>query len=222
MDLRARASAEQTRALVEQGRTSPQAFRAALFAVAPNERDTWLNVVFGLEELPEDGAALPRGCVPYLPCGVEVLLRLVDAVPLAGSDVFVDVGSGTGRAMTLVHLLTGAGAVGFEIQPELARAARELTARLRLSRVETLTGDAVELVGRAVTGSVYFLYCPFSGERLLRFLNALAPLGATRSICVCALDVPLPETSWLIPDPQRYRDLSIHRSSAAVPSRSSA
>ena len=55
-----------------------------------------------------------------------------------------------GRALSFVHLLTGATAIGVEIQPELVRAARERAARLRLSRLTTLEGDATSIMGAAM------------------------------------------------------------------------
>jgi hypothetical protein len=69
-------------------------FRAALLSVPPNARDAWLDLVLGLTELPVDGPELPRGCVPYVPCSVDVLLRMIGQAGLDASDVFVDRGVG--------------------------------------------------------------------------------------------------------------------------------
>src|SRR5690349_22422940 len=123
----------------------PAAFRAALLAVPADARDAWVDRLLGLDDLPADGLALPPGGVPYLPCPVEVLLRVVDEAPVRSTDVFVDVGAGPGRAIALVHLLTGAGAIGLEIQPQLVEVARGLAARLGLSRVRCLEGDAATI-----------------------------------------------------------------------------
>ncbi len=179
------------------------------------DRDAWLDVVLGPDEICEDGAALPRGCVPYLPCAVDALLRVVDQAPVGAADVFIDLGSGTGRALSFVHLLTGATAIGVEIQPELVRAASERAARLRLSRVTTLEADATSVTGAARSGNVFFLYCPFSGERLVRVLGELERLARERPLRVCAVDVPLPAQPWLVMDPPSAGDLCIFRSSAA-------
>jgi hypothetical protein len=73
--------------------------------------------------------------------------------------VFVDVGAGPGRAMAFVHLLTGAGAVGLEIQPELVHAVHALTASLGLSRVRCTEGDAAAVAPFMVIGSVFFFNC---------------------------------------------------------------
>jgi SAM-dependent methyltransferase len=207
-----RESAEHVRALLERGQQDPSTFRAALLSVPPNERDAWLDLVFGLGELPEDGPELPRDCVPYLPCPVDALLRMVEQAPVRASDVFVDIGSGVGRSAALVHLLTGASGIGLEIQPRLVRAARDLATRLRVSRICSVEGDAAKLAGFMAIGSVFFLYCPFSGDRLAKVLADLEPIARTRAIRVCCVDLPLPPCSWLTLEPQRSGDLTIHRS----------
>ena len=186
------------------------AFRAVLRGIPPVARDAWVDRVLGLELPPDDGPELPRGGVPYLPCSVDALLRLVEHAPVRAPDVFVDIGSGIGRAATVVHLLTGAPAVGVEIQPTLVAAARDLTARLRLPEVSFVLGDAAQPPLPAA--SVYLLYCPFSGERLDTVLAALESVARSRSVAVCCVDLPLPPCPWLQPTSPAWPDLTIHRS----------
>jgi SAM-dependent methyltransferase len=209
-------SAEATRRLIQQGLHDPRTFRAALLEVPPAGRDRWLDAVLGLDEIPDDGPELPRGCVPYLPCSVDVLLRTVDEAPIRPSDVFVDVGSGLGRAAILVHLLTGAGAIGLEIQPALALASRALASSLRLSGVSCVTGDAARLTDLITIGSVFFLYCPFSGDRLAKVLADLESIARTRPLRVCAVDLPLPPCPWLTLQSQHPGNLAIYRSTASA------
>jgi len=209
-------SAEAARRSIERGLHDRAAFRAALLDVPMGERDAWVDLVLGLDDLPGDGPALPPGGVPYLPCSVEVLLRMVDEAPVRATDVFVDVGAGPGRAIALVHLLTGAGAVGLEIQPELVHAAHDLTARLGLSRVPCIEGDAATIAPFMVHGSVFFLNCPFSGARLAKVLDGLEPIARTRPLCVCCVCLPLPPLSWLMPEPARGGELEIYRSRAGA------
>lgn len=209
-----RESAERVRSRIERGQQDPPAFRAALLGVPPIERDAWLDLVLGLGEIPDDGPELPRGCVPYLPCPVDALLRMVEQAPVRASDVFVDIGSGLGRAAALVHLLTGAAAIGLEIQPGLVHAARELATRLLVSRVSCVQGDAAELAGLMTIGSVFFLYCPFSGDRLTKVLANLEPIARTRTIRVCCVDLSLPPCSWLTVESPLSGDLAIYRSTS--------
>jgi SAM-dependent methyltransferase len=212
METRHLTSAEAARRAIERGLHEPSLFRAALLDVPAGDRDAWVDLVLGLDELPGDGPALPPGCVPYLPCSVDVLLRVIDEAPVRSSDVFVDVGAGPGRAITLVHLLTGAGALGVEIQPELARAARDLAARLGLSGVRCIESDAATGAGFMVAGSVFFLYCPFSGARLAKVLDDLEAIARARPLRVCCVQLPLPPRPWLSLDPGRRGELEIYRS----------
>lgn len=212
MEDRHRESADLIRSRIQHEQHDPDAFRGALLDVAPNERDAWLDLVLGIRELPDDGADLPRGCVPYFPCSVDVLLRLVEQARVSSSDVFVDVGSGAGRVAAFVNLLTGAEVIGIEVQSDLVRAARDLASGLGLSRVSCIEGDAVTLAPAMARGSVFFLYCPFSGDRLAKLLGELEVFARTREICVCCVDLPLPPSTWLTLELQLAGDLVIHRS----------
>jgi len=145
-----------------------------------------------------------------------VLLRMVDAADVRSSDVFVDVGSGPARAVAFVHLLTGATAIGLEIQPALVRAGRDLSSRLRLADVSVIEGDAAILAGRMTTGSVFFLYCPFSGARLGRVIDDLEPIARTRPLRLCCLNLPLPPRAWLIPEPNESGDLVVYSTTGSL------
>ncbi len=215
MEPRAFESAERMRSDLERGLHGPETFRAALLEVAKTERDAWLDVALGLAEPPADSAELPRGCVPYLPCGVDALLQTVGAADVTAEDVFVDIGAGAGRAADAVQLLTGATAIGLEIQPELVRAARELGARLGLSRMTTVECDARTPAGSITSGSVFFLYCPFSGEHLTPLLAALEHVARTRPLRIVCVDVELPARPWLALA-SRHDGIAVHRSTFAV------
>ncbi|WNG58027.1 class I SAM-dependent methyltransferase [Archangium gephyra] len=207
-----RESAEWIRSLLLNAQSTPAVFRTALMSVPPAERDAWLDQVLGLDSFPDDGPELPPGCVPYLPCPVDALLRTVECAEVQASDVFVDVGSGVGRAAALVHLLTGASAIGIEIQPELVHASRDLATRLNALRFSPVQGDAAVLTGCITIGSIFFLYCPFSGERLEKVLDALESIARTRTIRVCCVDLPLPPRPWLTFAVPPSGNLTVYRS----------
>jgi SAM-dependent methyltransferase len=207
-----RDSADAMRALLARAASTPALFRQVLASVPPRERDAWLDRVFELDALPADGPSLPRGCVPYLPCPVAALLRMVERAEVRASDVFVDLGSGVGRAAALVHLLTGASTVGIEIQPALVAAARRLAARFEGLRLAPVEGDAARLAGYINIGSVFFLYCPFGGERLDGAIDGLEPIAHTRTIRVCSVDLPLPRRPWLEAACAASGGLAVYRS----------
>jgi SAM-dependent methyltransferase len=204
-------SAERIRANIARGVHDPASFRAALLGVPPADRDEWLDRVLELGELPDDDP-LPSGCVPYLPCSVDALLRVVEQARARASDVFVDVGAGLGRAAAFLHLITGASVIGLEIQPRLVLASRELAARLRASRMSFIEGDVANLARYMTLGSIFFLYCPFSGERLTKLVASLEPLARTRTIRVCCVDLPTPPCPWLLSEPPLWPDVAVYRS----------
>jgi SAM-dependent methyltransferase len=212
-----RESAEWIRSLVSNDLATPAVVRAALTSVPPAERDAWLDLVFELDSIPCDGPELPRGCVPYLPCPVDTLLRMVEHARVRATDVFVDVGSGVGRAAALVHLLTGAATIGIEIQSALVLASRNLTARLNGLRFSAIEGEAARLTGFIAIASVIFLYCPFSGDRVEKILDDIEPIAHTREIRVCSVDVPIPARPWLTLVSPPYADLAVYRSTRREP-----
>lgn len=212
MDHAHESSADRVRARIEDGVRDPASFRAALLAVPKVDRDAWVDRALGLGELPDDDPDLPRGCVPYLPSPVDVLLRVVDHAPVRAHDVVVDVGAGPGRAGAFLHLMTGASVIGIEIQPRLVLASRELAARLRIPHVACIQGDAAGVVTNVATGSVFFLYCPFSGARLEKVLAGLEPIARTRTFRVCFADLPIPPCPWLVRAAPFAPDLAIYRS----------
>lgn len=223
MDTEHRTSAEQTRALLLRSQLTAAAFRSALTGVPPAERDAWLDRVLELDRVRvDDGPELPRGCVPYVPCSVDALLRMVERAGVQSSDVFVDVGSGLGRAAVLVHLLTGASAIGIEIQSPLVLASRALATRVKVSRFSPIRGDAAQLTGLLMIGSVFFLYCPFSGQRLQKVLDDLEHIARTRPIRVCCVDLPLPPCPWLTLLSPSEGDLAVYRSTLLDEPRSDA
>jgi predicted RNA methylase len=176
------------------------------------ERDAWLDLVWDLDEIPDDGPELPRGCVPYLPCPVATVLEAVQRAGVTPEDVFVDVGSGTGRTAFLASLLTGAGCVGLEIQSAFVEAARGRATWLELARTWFVHGDAAELTRFITMGTVFFFYCPFGSDRVHRILDDLEAIARTREIRICCVHMPPLERSWLVRVPSTSVDLDVYRS----------
>lgn len=203
------------RQLLARREVSPTAFRAALEAIPAAERDAWVDVVLGLSGVaPDDATALPRGCVPYLPAPIDKVLLSLETAGVTASDVFVDIGAGVGRAMVLASLLTGARAIGVEIQPALAAAARELSLRTCGDRVTVVESDATTAMSKLATGTVFFLYCPFSGDRLAQLVLQLDMLAQEFPIRVICLDLPLPPSKALTCSAQPSADIDIYTSCA--------
>jgi len=209
-----RTTAARLRSDLRDHRVTPASFAAALEAVAPEDRDEWLDLVWDIDEIPPDDPTLPRGCVPYLPCAVATVLDALEQAAVTRDDVFVDVGCGAGRAALLAHLKTGAPCIGLEIQPPLVRTAQARADWLGLGRMRFLEGDAAAMIRYVPMGTVYFLYCPFGGERLRRLLDGLADIARTRPIRVCCIDMPLLEAPWLTRMAAASSRVDVYRSDA--------
>jgi SAM-dependent methyltransferase len=207
-----RDAADLVRTLLVREQVTPALFTATLADIPPRDRDAWLDQLWDLHEIPDDDPELPRGCVPYLPCPVATVLEAVQRAHLAHNDVFVDVGSGTGRTAFLAHLLSGAGCIGLEIQPALVEAARARAAWLNLDRTRFVAGDAADLLRFITIGTVFFLYCPFGGDRVDRILDDLEAIARTRQIRLCCVHMPPLERPWLVQQPSTSVDLVVYRS----------
>lgn len=212
-----RSAAARVRSELRRGGVNPVTFGAELAEIAPRDRDAWLDLMWDIEEIPLDDPALPHGCVPYLPCPVAAVLDAVDHAGVTCNDIFVDVGSGLGRAAFLAHLKTGAGCIGLEVQPSLARAAQARADWLSLGRMRFPQGDAAEMVRFIPTGSVFFLYCPFGESYLRRFLESVEDVARTRTIRVCCVDMPPLQVGWLAPMPSTSLRIDVYRSTLLEP-----
>lgn len=176
----------------------PVTFRAELARVPDPDRDAWVDLALGVDDpVPDDGPALPPGCVPYLPSPVANLVDAVRGAEIDEHDVVVDVGAGIGRAAAFFRHFTGASTIGLEVQPHLAARARKLAGASAGTGMTTLVGDAVALVPDLTTATVFFLYCPFSGERLARFLDEVEGLARMRTLRLCCVGVAALERPWL-------------------------
>ena len=185
--------AHAARAALLAGNLRGAALLERLLAVPPADRDAWTDELLGLGEPPLD-TPLPRGAVPYLPAGVNEILQLVREAPLHRTDTLVDLGAGLGRVVILAHLLSGARALGIEIQAPLVERARACCAELALSDVAFLHANAAEA---ELEGSIFFLYAPFTGELLQRTLRRLQALARRHPIVLCTVDLELANEPWL-------------------------
>lgn len=212
LEATARGAAVRLRADLRGDGVTPASFGAALAEVPAGDRDEWLDLVWDVDEIAPDDPDLPRGCVPYLPCAVATVLDAFQQAAVTCDDIFVDVGSGAGRAALLAHLVTGAGCIGLEIQSVLARTAQARADWLSLSRLRFVEGDAAHMVRFIPLGTVFFLYCPFSGDRLRCFLDGLEDVARARRIRVCCVDMPPLEPVWLARVPSTSPRIDVYQS----------
>jgi SAM-dependent methyltransferase len=98
----------------------------------------------------------------YKPTGWLTLKRILPPEEVSADDVFLDLGSGKGRAVFLATQYPFARIIGVELSPEL-HAVAEQNLRRHGSRVELVNADATTYdVPEDVT--VLFLFNPFNGS----------------------------------------------------------
>jgi hypothetical protein len=205
-----RQRARKARADLLRGALAPEMLLEILRTVPYFERDAWVDELLDVEQPPPDIPDLPRGSVPYLPSGVDEILTMGREVPIRQSDAFVDLGSGLGRVVMLTHLLSGARAVGVEIQEPLVCAARLRSAALALGDVSFVHANAADL---ELDGSVFFLYAPFNGTMLTQVLDRLENVARRRPIVVCTVGMEFRDVRWLAPRTISSVSLSVYDSS---------
>jgi len=190
-----RIRARTARSEIKSGALRGTALLELIRAVPWLDRDVWVDELLGIEDPPPDIPDLPRGAVPYLPCGADEIVAMVLEAPVRPDDTLVDLGSGLGRAVILAHLLSGARAWGLEIQEPLVLRARARAAELGLAAVSFVHGDATET---ELDGSIFFLYSPCNGEMLTRLIRRLEQIARRRPIIVCAVGVEFHDAPWLV------------------------
>lgn len=146
--------------------------------------DALATGIFRSDCLPEPWDGGDSEMIHYESTPVSAVLELVDRAPLAGGDRFVDVGSGLGQVVLLVHLLTGVEATGLEVVPAYVARARGEAERLGIDGVTFREGDArfADLYG----GTVYFMFSPFRGQMLQTVLNRLREEACARRLTICS------------------------------------
>lgn len=116
------------------------------------------------------------------PSNWVALRRALARLAPSGADVFVDYGSGLGRALVVASGFPFRRVIGVEISEAMNERARaniaRVASRARAGSVEVVTADALEFDPPADLTVAYF-YCPFVGDvfdrvvqRLLRSLDA--------------------------------------------------
>jgi SAM-dependent methyltransferase len=142
--------------------------------------DVLLAGLFDAGDLPDELPQTPE-MVAYQPAPGRVILSLLEQV--RDDDVVYDLGSGLGRVVICVALLTAARAKGVEFQPSFCayamRAAQQVSAR----NAEFIALDARD--ANFDDGTLFFLYTPFRGALLRAVLEKLRAVAARHAIRIC-------------------------------------
>ncbi|MBX3187468.1 MAG: hypothetical protein KF819_10660 [Labilithrix sp.] len=161
---------------------------AWLAALPPDDRDRAVEEHLHLADRAHASSAPGEHLVGYHASGVAPIVRAVLEIPIVAEDVFVDLGSGLGKVVRLVELLTGARARGVEVQGALVDHARDAAARDG-SDVAFTHADARDAA--LDDGTVFFMYTPFTGHALADVTERLLAVAERRAIVVCCLGFDL-------------------------------
>jgi hypothetical protein len=159
------------------------------------------EIVCGVLQLgePGDGPALPSfEMKAYQPTPARHVFDLLEVCRLSDRDTFVDLGSGLGHVPLLISIMTGVRTFGVEVQANLAASAQRAAQQLGLRGVHFLAEDA--RTADLSSGSVFYLFSPFSGLILENVLERLRGESIARPIRICGLGPcvwVLREQTWL-------------------------
>ena len=144
----------------------------------------------------------------YQPTPVRHILRMIQISGLSESDTLIDLGSGLGHVPILAAILTGARSIGIEVDSAYVASAGDCARNLGLDRVTFIPQNAGD--ADLSTGTIFYLYTPFTGETLRTALRKLQRESAHRAITVCTLGPcthAVAKERWLsanaMPDPDR-------------------
>jgi hypothetical protein len=116
----------------------------------------------------------------YQPTPARHIFDLIDRAELSERDVLVDLGAGLGHVPLLAAICTGASSIGVELEAAYVECARRSASELNLTNVTFIQQDA-----RAAdfsSGTLFYLYTPFSGTILRAVLDSLRREAARRAI----------------------------------------
>ena len=134
----------------------------------------------------------------YQPTPARHIFALITGASISASDVLIDLGSGLGHVPMLVSACTGARSIGVELEPSFVACARQCADRLNLSKVSFHEEDARR--ADLSSGTVFYLYTPFTGSILQAVMNSLRKRAEVRPIKICTFGPCTPtiaEEPWL-------------------------
>lgn len=146
------------------------------------------EIVIGILKLrrPGDAGLLQSPeMVPYQPTPARHILDLITAANLSDDDILVDLGSGLGHVPLLISILTGNHTLGVELEPAYVACAQECAQNLGIRQAQFVVEDA--RVADLSSGTVFYLFSPFTGSILSDVLQRLLRESDKREIRICSL-----------------------------------
>lgn len=146
------------------------------------------ELISGVFQFEEPAAAQDSGeseKVFYQPTPTRHIITLLKMTALTAADVLVDLGSGLGHVSLLASICSHAGSIGIESEAAYIDCARQCARRLNLHNKVTFIHQDARLADFS-TGTVFYLYTPFTGSILRAVLHLLKHEAAARPIRICS------------------------------------
>ncbi|WP_266157475.1 class I SAM-dependent methyltransferase [Dyella silvatica] len=147
--------------------------------------DVLIAGVLQIDEPDAQIAELADEMVFYQPTPARHIFDMIRRSALDKHDVLVDLGAGLGHVPLLAAICTGARCIGVEWELAYVDCARRCAQALHLTQVTFIRQDA--RAADLSTGTVFYLYTPFTGTILREVLDALRGEAAKREIRICTL-----------------------------------
>jgi hypothetical protein len=168
--------------------------------LAYDHLDDLIAGVFQFEPPPEELRPLAPDSVFYQPTPARHLFHLINAASITSADTLIDLGSGLGQVPLLVSICTGAPCIGIEFDPVWVASAKKCADVLNLRNVTMLAQDARE--ADLSSGTVFYLYTPFTGATLAEVIGSLRVQFSLRPIRICTFGpcaLSISSETWLKP-----------------------
>ncbi|MGC1550258.1 MAG: hypothetical protein WA777_17195 [Rhodanobacter sp.] len=160
--------------------------------------DELISGILQFDEPADGDVEVAAEMVFYQPTPARDIFDVIQRAELTPRDVLIDLGSGLGHVPLLVSICTGARCIGIELEAAYTDCARHSADALNLTNVTFIQQDA--RTADFSSGTVFYLYTPFSGTILRTVLDALCREAAQRTIRICTLGPCTPTVAkepWL-------------------------
>ena len=147
--------------------------------------DVLVSGTLQFDEPDESIASLAPEMVFYQPTPARYVFDLIRDAELKKGDVLIDLGSGLGHVSLLAAICTPAQCIGIELEAAYVACAKKSAHALNISNVTFIQQDA--RLADFSSGTVFYLYTPFTGTILRDVLYRLKREAADREIRVCTL-----------------------------------
>jgi SAM-dependent methyltransferase len=201
------------RAQIRAGTLDTRGFVARLLAEPAEHRDQLVEEILDIAYPPCELLTGTQKVGGYSPSGIDEVLFMLDQAKLGPGKTFVDLGSGLGKVVLLVALLTGARAIGLEHDAGLVAHARAAAGTLGLTGASFLAGDLRETALPAADAYYMFMPSVDSADIVAR----LAPLAATRDFLLFSQRLDPERFAWLTTRGRSYYWLECYECRSAAP-----